>query len=525
LSQICRQFSHCFDFLFLATLLLIEQARILFDYEQYHTNLDQTLLWYAAKEFIHGKMHEPNFYGQAYNTTFESIPGELLHIIGLPFGLSVPLSSMIFVTGIWTSLAAIAYHLGKRKTALLALAAPIIMRPQYLVLFDAPRGILAGDFLAIIAVACALWFCKDSVKKLAALTALGGLAIVWDFAATFIVVPVFLYLLCTEWTKIWVKPKRTFLFVAVSALLPISWLTLQWEWYSGHPYDLTAKSVSIIPHWSIFLQSTHHISGYFAYFAPVLAPIQLVASGLFCILVASILFVGIKRRSYGLFLSALSLVLLICLALSLPDATNFLPDFYLSASRLILTLPLAIWLLILLLSMDKEGSHRPVTKKHGNFIVTKGPVWLLIVIATVSFSVTQINFDQTIHRTVYLDLSSLDNPKALAASCQRIYTVYKETNAQLYAINDPNKAYGCAAQYDRLSTLDPAFDRRGWIIKVSYTKPIERILVLGKSCNIELPKSDKCIVEKDNSLLIETPPTIAATTLSMLGLPVRHTDH
>src|SRR5258708_15929234 len=187
ITRVWQKISIWLPFLLLATFFLIEQAHILFSYARHYTEEDQTLLWYAAKEFIHGRFHEPNFYGQHYNTIFESVPGALLHQFGLPYGISIPLSTMFFVTGIWVILAATAYYKGKRTIALLALAAPLLMRIQYLILFDAPRGVLAGEFLAVVAVACALWLLKDSAMKLAVLIALGGLGTLWDYLTAFII--------------------------------------------------------------------------------------------------------------------------------------------------------------------------------------------------------------------------------------------------------------------------------------------------------------------------------------------------
>jgi hypothetical protein len=63
--------------------LLIDQLRALLSFGRSHTDQDQTILWYAGRELLSGRVYEPNFFGQRYNTTFEAIPGALLHIAGL----------------------------------------------------------------------------------------------------------------------------------------------------------------------------------------------------------------------------------------------------------------------------------------------------------------------------------------------------------------------------------------------------------------------------------------------------------
>ena len=103
--------------------------------------------------------------------------------------------------------------------------------------------------------------------------------------------------------------------------------------------------------------------------------------------------------------------------------------------------------------------------------------------------------------------------------CQQ---VYDSTHAQLFATNDINRAYGCAAQFGSLNTIEPIYDRRGWIIQESYTEPSERILISGDSCDdIALPDKATCTVEGVDTLLIQTPPTPAAQTLAAVGLPVK----
>lgn len=506
----------------LTVLFLIEQIRILFDFAIHYTDIDQTLLWYAAKEFVHGRLHEPNFYGQLYNTIFESVPGYLLHLLGVPLNISISLSSMVIVTIIWVALAWVIFYKGHKTIALIALSIPIVLRIQYLILYDAPRGILAGDFLAVLAGIIVLWFCKNSILKIAILVSLGGLAIEWDYPAAFIVVPVFVYIICEEWPQILKNIKKTWT-IAAALLVPLVWLYLQKTWYTNHPYDLTAPSVSIIPKYSIFLNNISHFSSYVAFFAPALTPESFMATVLICIFIVTITLIVIKRKSYSLLLSICSLVLLVLLALSIPRASNYLNDFYLSAPRLLLTLPVGIYFLLAMFGMDTQ-KHQEATKliaKQGKIIIYLS--WVIVVFSFLTFIIVQYKFNDIIDRAMEPDIKSqmLINPNALLASCKTINEVYVSTHAQLFAINNGNVAYGCAAQYNDLNTIEPVYDRRGWIINESYTHPITRILIQGSSCNIVLVKYLKCYIEKYNNLLIISRPTPPALTLAQLGLPVK----
>ena len=108
------------------------------------------------------------------------------------------MAATLLVTLAWILLAAAAYRRGQPIAALLALAAPLVMRVQYLLLFDAPRGVLAGDFAAVLAVAVGL-AARRYQARLCSLVAIGGLAILWEYAAALVVIPVLVYVMCTDW--------------------------------------------------------------------------------------------------------------------------------------------------------------------------------------------------------------------------------------------------------------------------------------------------------------------------------------
>lgn len=45
---------------------------------------DSVVLWYAAPEWSHLRLHEPGFYGQAYGSTLAAVPMAFLHAVGRP---------------------------------------------------------------------------------------------------------------------------------------------------------------------------------------------------------------------------------------------------------------------------------------------------------------------------------------------------------------------------------------------------------------------------------------------------------
>jgi hypothetical protein len=131
----------------------IDQLHALLGYSRFATDEDQTLLWFAGRELLHLHLHEPNFYGQNYNTVFEALPGELLHLLGVSLALASPLGTTLMASGCWLILAWAALRRGYRLAAAAALALPVCLCVPYLLLFDAPRGVLSGDLAGAVAVA------------------------------------------------------------------------------------------------------------------------------------------------------------------------------------------------------------------------------------------------------------------------------------------------------------------------------------------------------------------------------------
>jgi hypothetical protein len=499
--------------------LLIDQLRVVLSFGRYHADEDQTLLWYAGRELLHGSLHEPNFYGQKYNTVFEALPGALFHLTGLAWGTAIPLGTALLATMAWVALAIGAYRRGNPVAALLALAAPLLMRAQYLLLFDAPRGVLAGDLAAALATAVALGSRRHEVR-ICALVGIGGLGVLWDNAAALLVIPVLIYIMCSDVSRLREHPRRTGFLVSVAAVPPLGWYFFAHVFYSSHTYDLTYPSVSTTPHWSMFVHNIHGLELYTSFFAPALAPVSRVAVILLMEAFVLVLVLAIRRRAIPLLLATCSLVVLICLALSLNRASDVQPGLYLSGPRLLLTLPFAVWFLVLAASEAKRKSAPSDVSHIGRYVV------VITSLALISLVATQITFSSVASHAVAPDLSPLGgvrvtNPTLISSQCARITKVYRDTGAQLLASNDLNLAYGCAAE-DGINTIAPYFDRRGWVIRSSIREPVHRILVQVPGCRDIPARAGRCTPEPANVVLVLTPSVPVATVLGdIAGMHVR----
>jgi hypothetical protein len=378
------------------------------------------------------------------------------------------------------------------------------MRVQYVLLFDAPRGVLAGDCAAALAMAIGLAARRYQIR-LFSLVAIGGLAILWDYAAALAVVPVLVYVTCDDWPRYRRRAVQTVRLVATAALPPLAWYLFTVIWWSAHHSYLIYPAAASSLHWSVWAHNFHHLSAYVSYFAPALAPVAGVAVFLLAAGIVLVMILAIRRRSLALLLANCSLVVLLLLALTSTSA--ILPGLYLAGSRILLPLPFAVWFLCFAASDTAKRTRiqgHPRTNQH---------VIAIVVLATISLVVTQINFSTVATRSITPTAGvSIANPNQLSTYCAALTRVYRSTDAQLLATNNVNYAYGCAAD-DGLNTLIPAYDRRGWLIQASLRVPLQRILVSVPNCRYVEPAAGQCTPEPINVVLVRSPLAPAAHTL------------
>jgi hypothetical protein len=115
-----------------------------------YSDEDQTLMWHAANDLLHGNIPEPCFYGQSFNTCLEgylAIPLILLHV---PYWVAVP--SVTIVLGLlpFLLIAWLAWWHGRPGLAALSLAIPLVLPVRYAMETGMPRGFITGIALAIV---------------------------------------------------------------------------------------------------------------------------------------------------------------------------------------------------------------------------------------------------------------------------------------------------------------------------------------------------------------------------------------
>jgi hypothetical protein len=501
----------------------IDQLRALFGYSRFATDEDQTLLWFAGHQLLNLHVHEPSFYGQNYNTVFEALPGELLHLLGLSLALASPLAAMLMASACWLVLAWAANHRGHSLAAAAALALPVCLSVPYLLLFDAPRGVLSGDLAGAVAVAAAVAIRRPRLR-LAVLIAVGGLAIAWDNAVAVAVVPALAATTVSAWRPLLDRLRRTLLAAGGALLVPVGWVLMDHFWYRAHSVDLTAANVNTKLQLSVLGTNLRHPGRLFGFYEPQLwqhpaAPIIAIA-----ILLALAIAISVAFRKPEPAVAALTFLAVLLIILSVTDTLDVHPDLYLSGSRFLLPMPIGLWV-VLYFSLS-AARHRRRGRAHGGRRLD--PRLLLaavVLVGSASTIAAQARYSSETRAVTAADTTAhpvidVVNPDTLLAQCAVLTRTYRDARAQLLVTHRRDVAYGCAAQ-DGLNTLDADYDRRGWLLQAAATRPLRRILIQDRTCGSITRRAGGCQTEAGGLVLLLTPPRPPGISLRLAAEPIR----
>lgn len=506
----------------LALLFLVSQAEILHSVSSKITDEDQTLLWFAGHELAHLRLHTPNFYGQTYNTVFEALPGQLLTMMGMPLSLASPLGTTAIATLCWAVLAWASYRQRQYLSAALALCLPFLLSTEYLILFDAPRGVLAGDLLSALTVVTAITLRKPHAR-LGVVTALGGLACLWDQATVVVVLPVLAVAFIAALRSPQKRWSRSMAALLGGGSLPVAWWSFQKWFYHSHPYDNIWPTVDASFSIETLVRNVKDPGRPFDFYSLRILPSSYASLAIAVLLIGAAILVGGRRRYEP---AVVSLVTLACvlIILSVPKTLDAHPGIYLSGSRFFLPLPLALWSIAYYTieawkSKDQELVDSKASKER---IIVVGVTFLSLA----SFALSQFSFGADVAKDLEISLKPeaivhLTDPKVLLATCNRLKDDYIALGAEVLVTPDPNVAYGCATL--DMDTIRQDYERRGWVLEDATTRVVTRILVFGWQCKAFDASVGTCVPQKSGAQLLTTAPRSIAATMRAAGLPIRGT--
>lgn len=507
--------------------LLVVQARGLVSFSRHQTNVDQTLLWAAGHDLIRLHLYEPNLYGSNFITTFEAIPGAVLHAFGLAWGAAFPAGTTAIVTLIWLILAGAAVYRRLYLAAVLALAIPVCLQVQYLLMFNLREGSLSGDLVASAAVASALVL-RDPHRRLAVTLCLSGMAVLWDASSALATAPALMVAVAPEINRLRAYPKRLAVAAATGVVLPVAWFGWSHWFYRTHRVYVVTPPIPENLQLTILRLNLRNLGRLTSFYRPELWASHDLAVALFVFVIIAAVAVGALTRDARPALAAATLTAVVVVALSVRESVDVHPGLYLSGNRFLTTLPIGIWVVItyslIALRESAIGVGMPggVSWRRG---ATQGAVAAVALVAVTSTVVGQLRFRDVARSLAKTDstiasVTPAIDPGALVRTCDNLATVYRQTGAQVLFTDDNIIDYGCTAQTS-MNTLSGFYERRGWVIESAVRRPVTRLLLYGITCPTATDLFGTCTDEPYGLTLVVTPPRPAAATLAAMGIRVQ----
>jgi len=131
--------------------LVAQRCLVLDRFAFRYTDHDQVLMWYAATEYAHLRVHEPRFYGQNYNTMLEAAFAAPLVLAGVPHAQALPIVTSFLALSPFVLLGIFALRRGLPLTGIASLALPLTLPLRFHLVTSMPRGFVTGGFVACLA--------------------------------------------------------------------------------------------------------------------------------------------------------------------------------------------------------------------------------------------------------------------------------------------------------------------------------------------------------------------------------------
>jgi hypothetical protein len=500
--------------LVLLVVLAIDQGRVVMSFARHWANEDHTLMWYASREILGGRWHQPQFYGQAYSTIFAAAPAAALSLLRVRYSTGVQLSGAFLMTACWLVLALGAWLRGHRLVALVGLATPVVLSSDYGV-WGSMQARAPGSLAAAVGVALLLAWPRSGLA-LFGFSLLGALGFAWDNGSVLLLVPAAVYAVTLHHRSV-----RTLIPGALGVLPAVAYQLWSARIIADHPdYDLHA-TLLLRPDLGVLGDSLAHLDRYLTYLAPELLrwwPVPLVV---LAALAGALLF----TRRPRFVLPALAALAVTALVLATPKALDGTASVFLPFGRIVESCATMTFFVGYLVA--EAGIVRQQPR------VTAAAAAAVLALSLATFGVRQATFHDRYDALAVVAAHSaapVGNTRDIGARCGQLFDVAQRSHAALVVFRaDRTAAYACAAEPRlELITLFPLYDRRAWQLHRENHVARTRFLVTEvdetwcQSARAHYP----CTIDPSvpDVALVETPPQPVVPTLRELGFEVRPFD-
>ena len=439
----------------IVVLVLIQQTMLVLGWFSRFVSDDWALLWAAAESWGRLQPEQPNFWGQAYGSTLESIPTQLLHAVGIGYPLALPIVLTAAHLASWWIPAAAAWRRGRRFLAALAVAMPALLSTEYVVAASV-YGTAAGRFVGGVVLAVVIGY-PDRIRWVAAAVALSACAFLIDTSSLLMTAPACVYALvrCVPAARErgWRRTAITFLV----GLTPVgAWLAFVGWWYAEHPTDNMHPTAPFQPSWNVLQDNLTNPERMLGPYTPEILRNPILT---FAIIAGLGALVIIQRRIAAI-LALGTLMVVLTLVLSLGKTYDDLGTVYFQAARLLLPMPIGLWFVATCLR------PLPIPEKWQRWTAV-GLVVLIGLTATWRV-VTWSDRGGMLEAHGVSPNSQYQQMPAdeLVPLCDLVREAAASAGTDIAIFDNRIAAYGCAAQVGpSLITVYPEYDRRRWVLE------------------------------------------------------------
>jgi len=452
----------------IAIFVLVQQAILIRSWFSRYVSDDYALLWAAARSWGQLEPHQPNFWGQSYGTTLESIPTEVLHWIGVGYPTGLPIVLSLMHLGSWWIPAAAAWHRGHRLLAAVAVAAPALFTTEYVVaasVYCTATGRFVGGIVVALIIVGA-----ERPRWVAVSCGLAACAFLADSSSALLTAPACAYgvVACLPAVRESGRWRQNAL-IFIAAMTPAAvWVLFTERWYQAHPGDALHPATAFDPQIQVLLDNLRNPTRMLGPYAPELlrAPYLVLA-----VVLALGIAVAVQRRAaiavaYGVF------VLVLAMILSLSKTYGDLGVVYFQAARLILPMPVGIWFIAYGLSWRTLSPRWDRLLAYGLVVIVAATGCFRIV--TWSDRGGVLEQDAVSRSSRYPEMPAAE----LTNLCDRVAQAAAKSNADVAIFESRIAAYGCAALIGPdLTTAFPEYERRRWVLE-ALDRPADRSTIL-----------------------------------------------
>jgi len=442
-------------------LVLIVRTLVFLNFDTIYTDSDQLVLWSATNDMLHGKFHEPCFYGQAYNPLWEPLLAQPLLWLG--FSIQNSLSAVANFLGIFPYLLLISGFIRKKNyfSAISACIMLLLFPRAFHFVTSMPRGYLPACAIASIGVYMALFSTKQIRFYWFALASL--IALATSENSLFLTFPVGVYLFVSNF-KIKKFYWLNFLGLVTATPLPL----YIWWFYKTHP----AHNIHHLAYdfgFGIFLETLKMSNLVFKDFS-TFGGNPLIYLTMFYLIFGV---VSLLKKSFNQSIAIFLGLAFFYFSLSFDKSQNAMPMVFFSGARMFLGVPLS-FLVFFYWAESSLGYNRLIN------LVKPYAICIFALVGVIVFGNAFRSVQSPFYyQASYFDIIQANRIKDVRKQCDQTEMLCKKYKSNLVIINDSRTGlnYMAAALNYPYKTLIPRSDRRTWEMEAEDTTIRENFIL------------------------------------------------